>query len=146
MPEAPPPRCALCPAPAVTTARAGGAGEIPVCAAHGPHAPAPRRHKYGAKVETVDGVRFASRREARRYRQLKALADAGAVANLRLQVRYPIAVNGVTICTYVADFVYNEGGPAGPEVVEDCKGYRTPEYRLKKKLMRAVYGVEIRET
>lgn len=67
----------------------------------------------------------------------------GLISNLKRQVRFIIAVNGHKICTYIADFTYTENGI---EVTEDVKGYPTPEYRLKKKLMLAVHGVEIRET
>lgn len=105
--------------------------------------------KYGAKPTTIDGIRFASKKEGRRYRELKVLLKAGRIAELRLQVPYRIEVNGMLICTYKADFVYTEfdvatGGRL--EVIEDCKGVRTPVYKLKAKLMRAIHGIEIQET
>jgi len=50
----------------------------------------------------------------------------------------------MTIGSYRADFTYvNEDGQP---IVEDVKGFRTPVYRLKKKLMRALYGIEILES
>lgn len=137
------PRCALCGAPAVGTARAGGVGTIPVCAAHGGGPPPKRAHKYSAQATVVDGVKFASKKEAKRYTELKQLEAAGAISGLRLQTRFPLRVNDVLICTYVADFVYVE---AGLPVVEDCKGVRTPVYKIKAKLMQAVHGITIRET
>ena len=44
--------------------------------------------------------------------------------------------------TYVADFVYEQDGKT---IVEDTKGFRTKEYELKKKMMRAFLGIEIKE-
>lgn len=99
--------------------------------------------KYRNIQTLVFGEVLDSRREASRYLQLRAMQDAGEVKNLRRQVDYPIVVNGVKICKYVADFVYEQNGR---QVVEDSKGYRTREYRLKKKLMKAVYGIEIVES
>lgn len=102
-----------------------------------------RPHKYGAKPTVVDGVRFPSQKEARRWGELKLLERAGEIRDLRRQVRFALDVNGIPVCHYIADFVYFENHA---RVVEDAKGFPTPEYRLKAKLMRAVHGVEIRET
>jgi hypothetical protein len=46
-------------------------------------------------------------------------------------------------CKYIADFVYRDRD--GNRVVEDCKGFRTPVYKLKKKLMLHVHGIRIVE-
>lgn len=46
-------------------------------------------------------------------------------------------------CTYIADFVYTENGKL---VVEDCKGMKTESYKIKKKLMLYVHGIQIKET
>lgn len=101
------------------------------------------QHKYGAKATTVDGHRFASQAEARRYGELKLLEKAGEITNLELQPKYPLLVNGVVIAHYVGDFRYHV---KGLPVVEDVKGVKTPLYRLKKKMLRAQYGIEIAET
>lgn len=84
-----------------------------------------------------------SKKEDRRLTDLKLLAHAGQIAELRHHVSFSIHVNGIHVCDYEADFVYQE---AGKQVVEDAKGYRTPVYKLKKRLMRAVLGIEIKET
>jgi hypothetical protein len=97
-----------------------------------------KTHKYGAKPTMVDGRRFASKREARRYSELKLAEQAGKIENLRCQVRYRL----VQVVHYVADFVYCENGN---EIVEDVKGYRTREYKAKKKQMADQLGIEIRE-
>jgi len=99
--------------------------------------------KYRNKPVELSGIRFASQREAARYKELRLLERTKDIALLRLQVRHPLRVNGQLICTYVSDFEYYGDGTG--LVVEDVKGVKTPVYKLKKKLMRAVYGIEIRE-
>lgn len=69
----------------------------------------------------------------------------GLIIDLWRQVRFPLFVNDVLICNYVADFVYSED-INGKLVVEDVKGHRTEIYRLKKKLMLACHGITIKET
>lgn len=63
--------------------------------------------------------------------------------NLAMHPSWSIHVNGEPICKYEADFIYVDA--LGIEHVEDAKGFRTREYILKKKLMKAVYGIEIAE-
>ncbi len=109
----------------------------------GDKAQAQKPSKYRAIATEVDGVRFASKKEAARYRELLLAERAGQIADLRLQVRYPITVNGHKICTYIGDFEYTEGGR---RTIEDAKGMKTPAYILKCKLMLAVHGVVIKET
>jgi hypothetical protein len=99
--------------------------------------------KYHAVPTVIDGIRFDSKAEAARYRDLKIFEAAGEIYNLQVHVKYPLVVNGIKIGSYEADFVYGENGRI---VVEDVKGVRTPVYRLKNKLMRAIHGIEIVET
>jgi hypothetical protein len=99
--------------------------------------------KYKAKRTEVDGIVFASKREATRYQDLKVMQDLGLITGLTLQPKYPLEVNGVKICTYIADFLYFENGE---RITEDTKGVKTPAYKLKRKLMLAIYGIQIRET
>ena len=101
-----------------------------------------RRAKYGNKKTIIDGIKFDSKREAQRYGALQLMLKAGVISNLRLQVPYQITVNGMKVCKYVADFVYED---KGVEIVEDVKGMKTPIYNLKKKLMKAVFGVVVSE-
>lgn len=102
-----------------------------------------RRFKYGNKPTVVDGIKFPSKKEARRYTALRLLERAGEIANLELQVPYDIEIKGAKVCRYIADFVYEK---CGAVVVEDCKGVRTTTYRLKAKLMKACHNIEILET
>ena len=125
------------------------------------------RNKYKAVKTTIDGITFDSKREAKRYTELKILEKAGHITHLEFQPVYQITVNGVDICKYKADFRYftvraesNERsynskgewqtptmtGDKEGQIVEDSKGFRTPIYRLKKKLVEALYpGTQIRE-
>lgn len=104
------------------------------------------KNKYGAKkVKASDGQVFDSRKEFQRYGILKLLERGGKISCLQRQVKYVLIPKqgAMRECSYVADFVYREGDQL---VVEDCKGYRTEAYRIKKKLMLWVHGIEIRET
>ena len=101
--------------------------------------------KFGAKKTVVDGITFDSKWESERYGQLKAMERGGIVTDLELQVKYDIVINDIKICKYIADFVYKEESPGGEirEIVEDAKGFETPEFKLKKKLMKAVHNIDI---
>lgn len=109
-------------------------------ASSGPQKP----RKYRNEPVEVDGRRFASKKEANRYQDLVLMQRAGEIRDLVCQWRYSLDVSGVHVCFYVADFVYMNA--AGTNIVEDCKGMRTPLYKLKAKLMFAVYGIKILET
>lgn len=105
-----------------------------------------RRNKYGAKKSGG----YDSRKEHRRADQLKLMQRAGLISNLREQVTYVLIPtqrdsDGKLLereCAYVADFVYDRNGVT---VVEDTKGFRTPEYRIKRKLMLYIHGIRIKE-
>lgn len=105
----------------------------------------PKPHKYGARPCVVNGIRFHSRKEANRYAELKLLEKARKISDLQTQVRYSLDVNGVHVAYYVADFKYFDLD--GREwVVEDVKGFATDAYKLKKLLVKALYGIDILET
>jgi hypothetical protein len=97
--------------------------------------------KYRAKPTVVDGKRFASKREAEHYIVLKSDRD---VVDLELQPRFKIVVNNQLICTYVADFRFRRK-KSGTKHVQDVKGFRTREYIIKKKLVKAALGIEVEE-
>lgn len=99
-------------------------------------------NKYRAIRTEVDGIMFASKKEALRYKELKFLLQEQRISDLVLQPKFPIEVNGKKICTYIADFIYNEDGI---QVVEDVKGVKTSVYRIKKKLTEAIYNITIKE-
>jgi hypothetical protein len=101
-------------------------------------------NKYRNKPTYVDRIRFDSKKEARRWQDLCLLQQAGEITGLVRQIRFPLCVNGVRVCTYVADFTYREKD--GRDIVEDTKGVKTPVYRIKANLMWAIHRIEIRET
>ena len=108
---------------------------------------APVRRKYRNVPVTVGGVKFHSQKEADRWAELKLLEQAGKIESLSRQRPFPLCTfrggEFVKVAIYVADFCYAEDGKV---VVEDCKGYRTALYKLKRRWMLAQYGIEIRET
>ena len=110
-------------------------------------APKPKAPRVKDRRVEWNGMIFGSGAELARWQQLLLLEKAGAIRDLRRQVPFDLVVNGLLICRYVADAVYTDVLPEGARtVVEDTKGYRTEMYRMKKKLMRAVHGVDILET
>lgn len=105
--------------------------------------------KYHNRITRRNGNTYDSAKEARRHAELLLLEKAGAIQELQRQVRYTLLpvqrVEGKVVeraCTYIADFVYTENGAV---VVEDVKGYRTPEYIIKRKLMLYIHGIRVRE-
>jgi len=101
------------------------------------------KSKYGNKKVVADGMTFDSKFEAKVYEELKLLKAGGQVEEFECQAEYPFVINGVKVCTYVADFVVN--WTDGREEVWDAKGFRTKEYIIKKKLLKALYGIDIVE-
>lgn len=99
-----------------------------------------RRSKYKNVPVVVDGVRFASKAEAKRDAELQLLLRAGKIDNLIRQPRFPLVVNGVLICTYVADWCYRDLDWEVPQpVAEDRKGAITPDFRIKFALAKALH-------
>ncbi len=95
----------------------------------------------------------ASGKEHGRAMMLRLMQRAGEISGLREQVSFELIpaqrdADGQLLersCRYVADFVYTDNR-TGLTVVEDSKGVRTPEYRIKRKLMLHVHGIRIKET
>lgn len=107
--------------------------------------------KYRSVKTTVDGITFDSKHEAARYQELRLMEKAGLIRDLHVQQRFALDVGDTHIANYLADFTYDEWVLADGlwhPVVEDTKSpiTRTPTYRLKAKLMKALHGITIRET
>lgn len=118
------------------------------------------KSKYGAKKTVMDGIEFDSRREANRWFELRMLERAGAISDLERQVKFVLIpqqrepdsvgprggkIKGKLLeneVAYVADFVYLDNGQ---KVVEDAKGFKTPEYIIKRKLMLYFHNIQIKE-
>lgn len=101
-----------------------------------------RLSKYSAQKTVVDGIVFASKKEAKRYGELRLMQRAGLIRNLELQPKFPIIIKGTKCFTYIADFAYFDDHN---RVIEDVKGMKTAMYRLKRKCVIAMYGVKILE-
>lgn len=124
-------------------------------------------NKYRNKKVTIDGEAFDSKREARRYQELKLLERCGAISDLKRQVTYELIptqrekstrvytkgrkngqpIEGKVIekaVTYVADFVYIDKA-TGKTIVEDSKGFHTKDYILKRKMLLYFKGIKIHE-
>ncbi|MBQ1295794.1 MAG: DUF1064 domain-containing protein [Clostridiales bacterium] len=124
-------------------------------------------NKYRNKKCILDGIEFDSKKEMRRYSELKLLERAGEISDLKIQVPFLLLPDqyepstevytrgenkgklkkGKLIeksCQYIADFTYVDRG--GNYIVEDVKGKKTKEYIIKKKLMLYFHGVRIKET
>lgn len=121
------------------------------------------KSKYKAIKTTINGIEFDSRKEARRYQELLLLERGKAISSLQLQVKFVLipaqyeeveryGKNGRKLksyrrlvekeVSYIADFVYWEGGKL---IVEDTKGFKTKDYIIKRKLMLFEKGIKIRE-
>lgn len=100
------------------------------------------RRKWNNTIVKTDDGTFHSKKELKRWEVLKLRLAAGEISNLRRQVRFQLKINDFLICSYISDFVYSENGKS---IVEDAKGFRTPEYKLKAKMMKAIHGIDIRE-
>lgn len=100
-----------------------------------------RRHKYGARKTVVDGIEFASGREAKYYAELKLRERAGEVEAIQLQPPFELQPAFVDAqgrkhraINYVADFLFFDKREGRMKVV-DVKGMRTDVYKLKRKLL-----------
>lgn len=107
--------------------------------------------KYRNKKTVVDGITFDSQKEAKRYGELKLLEKAGEISHLELQPVIKLEIAGHKIvfdsgrqARYKGDFRYFDESAAHFRV-EDTKGYRTRDYKLKKAILRAM-GIDIVES
>jgi len=102
------------------------------------------RHKFHAKPTECDGIKFASKMEARYYSLLKKLKDSGEILFFLRQV--PLYLPGNT--KYVVDFVEfwapKHGEVAGEIKFVDVKGVQTEQFKLKKRQVEALYPIEIK--
>lgn len=113
----------------------------------------PARSKYAAEKVERDGEKFDSKKEGRRWVELKMLETTGAITDLQRQVAFELApavrlageARMKPAIRYISDFTYKENGVL---VIEDCKSdptRRLPAYRMKKHLMATVLGLQIKE-
>jgi len=107
--------------------------------------------KYHNKKIEIDGEKFDSKHEYNRWVELKYMERAGVIYGLQRQVKIELVPNIYEnekcvqrAAHYIADFSYMRGGE---KIIEDAKspGTITDVYKLKKKLVRWLYGIEIKE-
>ena len=106
-----------------------------------------KRSKYNATKRVIDGIRFDSIKEATRYEELKLLEKAGKIKDLKLQQPFILqegfkdnrSGKRIRSIKYVADYVY-EDTESGEKFCEDCKGYRTDVYKIKRKMFLKKFG------
>ena len=111
-----------------------------------------KRQKYGAEKQNVGSIRFDSKKEARRFGELRIMRRSGQIEDLRVHPQFTLQEAYTTedgerirAIRYEADFSYRIGGVA---VVEDVKSEATRKdktYRMKRKLMQERYGITVRE-
>ncbi len=97
----------------------------------------PIRHKYNAKITEVDGRKFASKKEARYYRELLIRQSSGEIIFFLMRVPFHLPGN----VKYVCDF--QEFYSDGTIHFVDVKGVETDMFKLKKKQVEAIYPVKI---
>ena len=96
-------------------------------------------HKFKAQPTEHDGIKFSSKKEGRRYQDLKLLQRAGDVVFFLRQVPFHLPGNTKYVCDFMV--FWQDGGCT----IEDVKGHRTPQYIAKKKQVEAVYPIKITE-
>ncbi|BBU58531.1 hypothetical protein KU6B_47960 [Mameliella alba] len=109
-------------------------------------------NKYGAIPTVVDGIRFDSLREARRWGELRLMERGGEIRNLRRQVKIPLEGRDGPLKTrtgkpmkMTVDFVYEDRRLNWAEVYEDSKGKPTRDYEVRRAVAQAM-GYEIKES
>ena len=110
-----------------------------------------KRNKYHNKKTIIDGIKFDSKLEAKRYKELKKLEKEGLIKELKLQPSYDLIPKfkknrtAYRKTVYRADFMYFDNN-LNKYIVEDVKGFKTDVYLLKKKLFEYKYqNLEIKE-
>lgn len=109
--------------------------------------------KYRAVRTTVEDITFDSKAEAARWCDLRLLEKAGEIEQLERQrvfelapsVKYEGAKRATPALRYMADFTYLEWiGGKKLRVVEDCKGVLTAAFKIKRHLMKHLFGIDVR--
>lgn len=95
-----------------------------------------KHHKFKAKAVFVNEIRFPSFKEATRYSKLSFLEKENIISDLELQPVYPIIINEIKIGKWIGDFKFTYNGT---KIVEDVKGKETDVFKLKKKIIEALY-------
>lgn len=111
-----------------------------------------KQSKYKSKITYVDNLRFASKHEANYYCVLKLLLKSGAVLKFQRQpifrFKFKHRTGYVYKLKYYGDFrvwFKTNADKKRKWVIVDCKGVKTDEYKIRKKLMKDILNIEIHE-
>jgi hypothetical protein len=97
------------------------------------------KHKFKAKPTEINGIKFSSQKEAKRYGALKMLQNIGEILFFLRQIPFHLPGN----VKYVCDFLIFWAN--GEVTIEDVKGFKTESYKAKKKMVEALYPITILE-
>jgi hypothetical protein len=97
------------------------------------------RHKFRAKPCEADGIKFASKKEHKRYQQLKILQNSGEILFFLRQVPFHLQASVKYVCDFLIFWTNGE------VTIEDVKGVKTDMYIVKKKMVEATYPITIQE-
>ena len=97
------------------------------------------KHKFKAVQTECDNIKFSSKKEAKRYNELKKLKDFGEVVFFLRQVPFHLAANVKYVCDFVVFWSNSD------ITFEDVKGVKLPMYVLKKKQVESLYPIKITE-
>ena len=97
------------------------------------------KHKFKAKPTETDGIKFSSKKEAKRYNNLKTLQNIGEVIFFLRQVPFHLPGGVKYVCDF---FIFWANGEV---TIEDVKGFKTKTYKAKKKMVEAIYPIIISE-
>ena len=97
------------------------------------------KHKFKAKPTETDGIKFSSKKEAKRYNNLKTLQNIGEVIFFLRQVPFHLPGRVKYVCDF---FIFWANGEV---TIEDVKGFKTETYKAKKKMVEAIYPIIILE-
>ena len=97
------------------------------------------KHKFKAKRTNVDDIKFSSKKEANRYNTLKLLRKSGEILFFLRQVPFHLPGGVKYVCDFLIFWVNGE------VTIEDVKGFKTESYKAKKKMVEALYPIEISE-
>lgn len=115
---------------------------------------AAKRNKFNAQKVEMDGMTFDSKKEHKRYIELKAMQQRGEIRDLQHHTKFELASKtklegekrAKPALRYFADFTYHN--TRGEYIVEDVKSAATRKkdsYRNKKHLMKTVLNIDVRE-
>lgn len=110
-----------------------------------------KKQKYKAVKTEFDGIVYDSKKEADHAKDLSILLKSGKITGLRRQVifrwdeKHIIGNKEKSFKRkYIADFVYFDL-EQNKTIIVDVKGFRTAEYKKKKKIVECIFEIKITE-